>query len=117
MSHDEDLVGVREIARWAGVSSSAVANWRSRDLGFPEPIVELAAGPVFRRSSVRKWLRQRRPEMPTTIAFINLKGGVAKTTTAVATAQILSGIHRKKVLVIDLDPQTNATVLLVGEAH
>jgi chromosome partitioning protein len=55
--------------------------------------------------------------MPTTIAFINLKGGVAKTTTAVATAQILSGVHRKKVLLIDLDPQTNATVMLVGDAR
>jgi chromosome partitioning protein len=54
--------------------------------------------------------------MATTIAFINLKGGVAKTTTAVATAQILSGVHRKKVLVIDLDPQTNATVMLIGDA-
>jgi chromosome partitioning protein len=53
--------------------------------------------------------------MTTTIAFINLKGGVAKTTTAVATAQILSGEYRKKVLVIDLDPQTNATVMLVGD--
>ena len=53
--------------------------------------------------------------MPTTIAFINLKGGVAKTTTAIATAQILSGVHRRKVLLIDLDPQTNATVMLVGE--
>lgn len=53
--------------------------------------------------------------MPTTIAFINLKGGVAKTTTAVATAQILSGVHRKRVLLIDLDPQTNATVMLVGD--
>jgi chromosome partitioning protein len=53
--------------------------------------------------------------MSTTIAFINLKGGVAKTTTAVATAQILSGEYRKKVLVIDLDPQTNATVMLIGD--
>ena len=53
--------------------------------------------------------------MPVTIAFINLKGGVAKTTTAVATAQILSGDHGKRVLLIDLDPQTNATVMLVGE--
>lgn len=53
--------------------------------------------------------------MTTTIAFINLKGGVAKTTTAVVTAQILAGVHRKRVLVIDLDPQTNATVMLIGE--
>lgn len=53
--------------------------------------------------------------MTTTIAFINLKGGVAKTTTTVCTAQILAHEHQKKVLVIDLDPQTNATVMLIGE--
>ena len=53
--------------------------------------------------------------MPTTIAFINLKGGVAKTTTTVVTAHLLAAEHRKKVLVIDLDPQTNATVMLIGE--
>jgi chromosome partitioning protein len=53
--------------------------------------------------------------MPTTIAFINLKGGVAKTTTTVATAHVLSGVHRKRVLVVDLDPQTNASVMLIGD--
>lgn len=53
--------------------------------------------------------------MTTTIGFINLKGGVAKTTTTVVTAQILAGVHRMRVLVIDLDPQTNATVMLIGE--
>lgn len=111
-----DLIGVHEIARLAGVKPSAVANWRARSLDFPNPVTELAAGPVFNRSAVRRWLRQRRTTMATTIAFINLKGGVAKTTTAVATAQILSGIHRKKVLLIDLDPQTNASVMLIGDA-
>jgi chromosome partitioning protein len=49
------------------------------------------------------------------IATINLKGGVGKTTTTVALAEMLSGEFHKRVLVIDLDPQTNATVLLIGE--
>lgn len=49
------------------------------------------------------------------ISFINLKGGVGKTTLAVATAEILAKEHDKKVLVIDLDPQTNATVLLISQ--
>lgn len=49
------------------------------------------------------------------IASINLKGGVAKTTTTVGLAQILAGSYGKKVLVIDLDPQTNATTILTGE--
>ncbi len=50
-----------------------------------------------------------------TIAFINLKGGVAKTTTTVGLATVLAGTFGKKVLVIDLDPQTNCTTMLIGE--
>ena len=46
---------------------------------------------------------------------INLKGGVGKTTTTVALAEFMSGKMGKKVLVIDLDPQTNSTVMLIGE--
>lgn len=46
---------------------------------------------------------------------INLKGGVAKTTTTVALAETLSAEFSKRVLVIDLDPQTNATTMLIGE--
>ena len=53
--------------------------------------------------------------MATVIAFINLKGGVAKTTTTVAVAQMLVAEFRKRVLVIDLDPQTNATAILIGD--
>jgi len=49
------------------------------------------------------------------ISFINLKGGVAKTTTTIAVAEILAVEHRKNVLLIDLDPQTNATVQLIDE--
>lgn len=48
------------------------------------------------------------------ISFINLKGGVAKTTTTVGTAECLAA-QGHKVLVIDLDPQTNATIMLLGE--
>lgn len=49
------------------------------------------------------------------IAVINLKGGVAKTTTTVALAETLASVYGKRVLVIDLDPQTNATTMLIGE--
>ena len=49
------------------------------------------------------------------ISTINLKGGVGKTTVTVALAEILAGDHHKRVLVIDLDPQTNASVALLGE--
>jgi chromosome partitioning protein len=53
--------------------------------------------------------------MPVVTSLINLKGGVGKTTLTVALAHFLAIEHRKRVLVIDLDPQTNATVCLIPE--
>lgn len=114
---NDDLVGIGEIALMAGVSRQAVANWRVRVTDFPTPVSELASGPVFRRSQIRSWLRRNKRNSPMThvISTINLKGGVAKTTTSVALAEVFSGQMNKKVLVIDLDPQTNATIMLLGE--
>lgn len=53
--------------------------------------------------------------MAKVISTINLKGGVGKTQLTVALAEFLAAEHRKKVLLIDLDPQTNATVCLMDE--
>jgi chromosome partitioning protein len=112
----QDLVGIQEIAEMAGVTRAAVANWRTRFKKFPAPVVELASGPVFQRSDVRRWLKKRKNKMATIISTINLKGGVGKSTTTVAMAEFLSAELGQKVLVIDLDPQTNASVMLIGDA-
>lgn len=53
--------------------------------------------------------------MPTVTSLINLKGGVGKTTLTLSLAHFLAVEHHHKVLVIDLDPQTNATVCLIPE--
>ena len=55
---EHDIVGINEIAALAGVSSQAVVNWRSRAVDFPQPIKELASGPVFRQRQIRAWLRR-----------------------------------------------------------
>ncbi|MCP4255703.1 MAG: AAA family ATPase [Candidatus Scalindua sp.] len=47
------------------------------------------------------------------ISFINYKGGVGKTTTTYHVGCALSLYHNKKVLLIDVDPQTNLTFLCV----
>lgn len=52
---------------------------------------------------------------PVVVSLINLKGGVGKTTLLIALAEILTCEHGKRCLVIDLDPQTNATVLLIHQ--
>lgn len=49
--------------------------------------------------------------MAKTIAILNFKGGVGKTTTAVNLADALRG-YNKKCLVVDLDSQCSATIIL-----
>jgi len=51
--------------------------------------------------------------MAKTISLINLKGGVGKTTLTVALAEFLVLEHGLRTLVIDLDPQANATACLM----
>jgi Flp pilus assembly CpaE family ATPase len=62
-------------------------------------------------SSAPSKQRNRGNRLARVISTINLKGGVGKTTTTVGLAEFLSAEFGKKVLVIDLDPQTNATIV------
>jgi len=52
---------------------------------------------------------------PKTVAIINMKGGVGKTTLAWNLAFHLFSSHQQKVLLVDLDPQANATLLGLSE--
>jgi chromosome partitioning protein len=112
---EQKLVGISEIAEMASVTRQAVTNWRMRYDDFPPPSQTLQSGPVWEREVMDLWLKRKEGRTPHVISFINLKGGVAKTTSAVATAEILAKDYRKHVLFIDLDPQTNGTINLMSE--
>jgi chromosome partitioning protein len=107
------LVGILEIAELAGVSPSAVTNWRKRHADFPFPTSDLKSGPVFDERQIREWLKTRNEHKTITVAFFNNKGGVGKTTTIWNLATSLSHMG-KKVLVIDFDPQCNLSIAALG---
>lgn len=48
------------------------------------------------------------------ISFMNMKGGVCKTTLCANIANTLATVYKEKVLVIDIDPQFNATQYILG---
>jgi chromosome partitioning protein len=55
--------------------------------------------------------------MPPVLTVACQKGGVGKTTTATNLAAAIVGQYNLRVLVLDLDPQCNATQLLLGHAE
>jgi chromosome partitioning protein len=47
------------------------------------------------------------------IAFVNFKGGVGKTANAVNIGALLASYHKKRVLIVDLDAQSNSSLWLM----
>lgn len=71
--------------------------------------------PILRGYRIKKTGKEYPKNLCKTIAVINLKGGVGKTTTAVNLAACLADLGHKTLLV-DLDPQANATYSIRLEA-
>jgi chromosome partitioning protein len=96
----------------------------ARGLG---PVGNPASGGLNPRKAgakLQEWLRNQATiddeVIPTAgekvIALINMKGGVGKTTLSVNLAYALAKVRHKKILLVDVDPQFNATQYLLTDA-
>lgn len=88
----DTYLGVSEVARLLGVSKQRVSELRSRP-DFPAPVAELASGPVWRGSQLRRFLEgwPRRPGRPPTVE--SLARSLARTPEGVLTARDMQVIR------------------------
>jgi predicted DNA-binding transcriptional regulator AlpA len=60
MAHEDELLGVTEIAQLFEVANNTAWRWSKRQ-SFPEPAARLSAGPVWRRADVEAWGKEYLP--------------------------------------------------------
>lgn len=133
MQDDIGLVGLSEVADLLRISRQAVGNWRQRRHDFPDPVVELKSGPIWRRDAVVDWaaangiaVADRSDEdaaaddedrLGTTVALMNMKGGVGKSTVAANLGYYGAYYRNERVLLVDLDPQFNLSQYVLGTSR
>src|SRR4051812_2287697 len=77
-SDGAELITASEIAEFAGVTQSAVSNWRKRFTNFPQPEgTAETGGDLFSRDAIEAWLEERprparRPSRPRPASSVEL---------------------------------------------
>ncbi|MDQ6615692.1 MAG: AAA family ATPase [Actinomycetota bacterium] len=125
------LLGLSEVADLLQTSRTTVANWRARRGNFPAPVADLKSGPIWRQADVLDWADAEGVQVvesepaaePTndgpgakTVAVMNAKGGVGKSTLAANLGWYLAHQRNQRVLMVDLDPQFNLSQYVLGTA-
>jgi chromosome partitioning protein len=136
MSNEAGIVGVSEIAELAGFTRQAILNWRTRYEDFPQPLAELKSGPIWQLSEVIKWAsahdialrnsgldqkkasgKQHAKGRCVTVAIVNMKGGVGKSTITANLGWYCAYRKNQRVLLVDLDPQFNLSQYVLGSVR
>ncbi len=126
----EQLLGLSEVADLLGTTRQAVGNWRQRRKDFPAPLADLRSGPIWSSASVIDWAKKEGIEVSavgevgkpaagqqragTTVALMNMKGGVGKSTLAANLGWYCAYKKDWRVLLVDLDPQFNLSQYVLG---
>ena len=125
------LVGVAEVAELLGVTRQAASNWRERHADFPSPIASLRSGPVWELPAILSWAQAQGMVIKSSIprvagserhtaqdcvvtSFVNMKGGVGKSTLAANLGWYCAYKANYRVLLVDLDPQFNLSQYVLG---
>jgi chromosome partitioning protein len=131
MPPEPEVLGLSEVAELLGTTRQSVGNWRHRREGFPAPIAELKSGPIWARDAIVDWAKRAgvpvvevtpapaaagEQRAGTTVALMNMKGGVGKSTLTANLGWFCAYRKDLRVLLVDLDPQFNLSQYVFGTA-